>query len=103
MKMEDRIRMRTKIFSATSREVIVASWVLTRQCVGIDGFRSGGRFSCLLCSKQWSAFTVRLKTWRKRGESKLLRLVPCNRHTIPLNDLWNKDTCTTFSSQDCSV
>jgi hypothetical protein len=50
MKMEDRTRMRTKIFSATSREVIVASWVLTRQFVGIDGFRSGGRFSCLLCT-----------------------------------------------------
>jgi hypothetical protein len=44
--MEDRIRMRMKIFSATTREVIVASWVLTRrQFVGIDGFRSGGRFS----------------------------------------------------------
>ena len=25
--VEDRIRMRTKIFSATTREVIVASWV----------------------------------------------------------------------------
>ena len=29
--VEDRIRMLTKIFSATTREVIVASWVLTRR------------------------------------------------------------------------
>ena len=49
--MEHRIRMRTKIFSATTREVIVASWVLTRgQFVGIDGFRSGVDFPDLLCT-----------------------------------------------------
>lgn len=87
--VEDRIRMRTKIFSATTREGIVASWVLTRrQFVGIDGFLSGVKHSFrlgssivahhlpvwgsifLTCcaheerpwprgSKQWSAFTVR--------------------------------------------
>ena len=49
--VQDRIRMRTKIFYATTRAVIVASWVLTRrQFVGIDGFRSGVDFPDLLCT-----------------------------------------------------
>jgi len=49
--VEDRIRMLTKIFSATTREVIVASWALTRrQFSELMASGLGVDFPDLLCT-----------------------------------------------------